>query len=349
MSKRRKKKMRTYHFEDYMKQGLREGVTLPHYIRACKEAMSTSPVNDANNIVSSVFYMHFMNQQQTFDISEKMMDMFLKTDLHGVQPDDIRLPYPCLYVAVPKGRFRLWDPSSGFHECNGVYLRETTERENKEGGNCPFVMVFSCLANSASSSYADDMHNWIPMSNLQNPEAFDDLRENLKNMKVKKILGDTPFSELEDRLGVKVALFMENLKTSSTVTNEALETMAFSMMSIGKIALNLLVYLNHGLEVKKVQDQIRPPIQYHMDKHKTSNNDKHGRMVTRLSIANVHSLEVSVKRIGGLKATDILVRGHWRTYWVGKGRKERLLKWIQPYIRNPDTGVPTNKTRKYIV
>lgn len=30
-----------------------------------------------------------------------------------------------------------------------------------------------------------------------------------------------------------------------------------------------------------------------------------------------------------------LVAGHWRHYWVGKGRRYRERKWIEPFWRGP--------------
>ena len=94
--------------------------------------------------------MHSGYGQQTYVVNEEMHDLFLRTDLTNVTLDDLELPHPCIYVAVPPGKYQLWGGSrTGWHDCDGVFLRKRMyyelprEAEIALGSRLPVVNCWS--------------------------------------------------------------------------------------------------------------------------------------------------------------------------------------------------------------
>ena len=381
MSKRRKKEIKSYHFEELLKIGARHQITLPKFIEMW--GMQTGAIpwpeeeivrsrdysEDANAVVGNTMLNHYSYGQQTFDLSSEMVEMFMRTDLQGVCPDDLKLPYPGFYVGFPKGLFELWSPLSGWHECNGVYVREPVHAQEFEleewekKDYLPFVMVMACHSNN--NDWTDNLNTWVPCTMASEdtivaegwkPEPrIVDFHNVIKD--VFEMPGSREPSPLECMVYGKSLHLLKSFDKHASFSVEKQEEIGLlytkALVSMARIVFNLLIYLNHGLETKKIQNRDSAPVEHHLKVHEkaTSQAKKKnaGEQATRLSIANVHSLSHAIKGLRTMKATDVLVRGHWRTYWIGKGRKERLLKWIQPFIRNPDTGIPGKKTRKYLV
>jgi len=322
------------------------------------------------SVMSKTFLEHHNHGQQTFDLSKKMSKLLMETDLENIHPNDLKLPYGCFYVAFPEKSFQVWEPESGWVECDGVYIRNTdgTEFPIREA-YLPFVLVFMSHSGKEwkgkNGRHPEDQAvSWIPCP-FHSPESIrgDSSNQTFWGEELSETWGNDnikieELSPLEVLLTVKAALILkQTFKHSRKNPNfewEDARIFLNNLVKMGKIAMNLLVYLNHGLKTKEIQTRgDSAPIKHHLETYEKATSKARKKnaseQATRLSIANVHSLDHGVQGLRAMKATDIYVRGHWHTYWIGKGRKERTLKWIQPHIRNADTGVPKNKTRKYIV
>ena len=54
-------------------------------------------------------YLDFMRSgRQVYRLSPEMVEAFKETSLDNLKWEDIRLPYRCFFIALPKGAFRLW-------------------------------------------------------------------------------------------------------------------------------------------------------------------------------------------------------------------------------------------------
>ena len=74
---------------------------------------------------------HKRHGQQTFVIPSGMQDALCRTSLAGVTVDEIRLPYPCIYIAMPDFDREIWGGSqTQWHKVRGAFLwHEKGKRE----------------------------------------------------------------------------------------------------------------------------------------------------------------------------------------------------------------------------
>jgi len=78
--------------------------------------------------------------KKVYDVSDGLSDRLANTELKGLLTQDIRLPFPALYINAPRvPKFELWNTSTGWHEFEGVYLLEDrwaadVEKLNKKSG-----------------------------------------------------------------------------------------------------------------------------------------------------------------------------------------------------------------------
>lgn len=62
--------------------------------------------------------------RQIFVLPPTMQDMLAETSLEGVRFKDVRFPYPCFYVALPKSNLRLWGGErTEWHTLAGVMVQ----------------------------------------------------------------------------------------------------------------------------------------------------------------------------------------------------------------------------------
>jgi hypothetical protein len=96
--------------------------------------------------------------QQVIAVGPRMQRAMAETDLRGVPPDRVRLPYDCFYLALPDCEWSLWDGSAtGWHRVGGVYVyREPTD---------PRVLCVFCWGrpNDHSTSSTDDAVLWFTL------------------------------------------------------------------------------------------------------------------------------------------------------------------------------------------
>ena len=311
----------------------------------------------AGVMTASSMVMHYRCGQPVYLLSQEMHDAFLRTDLTGVTLDDLTLPHDCIYIAVPKGIYKMWGgPSTEWHDCDGIYIRRRTYFEVPKdvgdiiGEDIPkmgtikdlipkleragmteedlrlyqkqgFIMHAACLENEKSTARGDDCHTWCSVS-------LDDWQQDEKNNDVEGFLRARVFREMKDSTS----------NSLSYPTDEIADQHAQQYFDLCKVAMNAIVYMNNGLETKTLQRRDNRSLNnfWSMFQSATSPSKRrtYGRKATRLARATVYQLGPQVLFSPRRKSFDVLVRGHWHTYWVGKGRLRRKLNWIQPYIRN---------------
>lgn len=371
--------MKKYHFESYVTGFMKSvgemrgaSVHFPHLLSFWEELLGVddmrgvaylqAPEHMAGVMVASSMYTHYTSGQQTFEVSEAMHEMLLRTDLQGITLADMILPYECLYISVPKGKYKLWGgPGSKYHECNGVYVRrrlyfelprdvaiaigeDQTPRigdirdiipKLKTAGLSPeevakyqrqgFIIHAACLESEHSTSWGDDCHTWVSLSlaDWEDPKYATD-RDN----------------DVESFMKSKIFHEMMNCETNQLefLSSEEQKRHAEQFFNLAKVAINTIVYLNHGLETKTTQRRDNKKLKHFQELYKNATSGSklrtYGRQVTKACKPTVHLIGPGVQEMRAPLPNDILVRGHWHTYWVGKGRAKRQLNWVQPYLRN---------------
>jgi len=275
--------------------------------------------------------LHFESGQQTFDLSDKIYQMFLRTDLKNVYAKDIRLPYKCIYVVFPKKyRINIKNESGIFseHICEGIFLFA----QEKDGHDHIYVSIPAYPVNSPI--LADSNHRF--------------------GMGLSSCISITKYVENPDKPFDLNEIILIYLSKFATLNKE--DKSLDLIVEMISVAFNTIIYLNHGLKTKTVQKQNINQLEKlrNFQKKTKSNTEKIkvDRIITRLSIANVTSLEPHLKglKLNEMTATDILVRGHWHTYWIGEGRTKRKVNWVQPHIRNKtETKLDEIQARQYSI
>jgi hypothetical protein len=98
--------------------------------------------------------------RQTFCIGPKLQAMFDATSLEGVDADEVKLPYPAFYIALPDCAWQVWGGHvTEWHQVTGVLVRQI-DRE----GKAPAVFFYVWGAeNDQSRRPGDDASFWFTM------------------------------------------------------------------------------------------------------------------------------------------------------------------------------------------
>ena len=76
-------------------------------------------------ICTANLHEHHRHGQQTFVIGDNLLELLEGTELTGVRIQDVKLPYDCFYVSIPKGYYHMWGGSRTLgHDVEGVFIRK---------------------------------------------------------------------------------------------------------------------------------------------------------------------------------------------------------------------------------
>ena len=346
--------------EDYMKTMVRRsGMMLPEIIKF-HPTSSADAIQTANMVRK-----YYGAGQQMVKISEDMYELLLRTDMKGVTAEDLKLPYECLGFIMPHPHTIEVGPNIPPIPTNTVYLRSRFEGEipseisqrlgldgahlildpdeigrlmeqkgvTQEEINESLALGFLVFVGAMHGEYAAT--SWVGFGKKELDRAASGSGESLEDIITEKV--DT----VEQVSGNRTAYL-----TKKTAEDDFFKAM--------KVAMNAIVYLNHGLDSKLLQRRDDEAYREYTRLFATTNSESkrrtYGRKVTKIARPTVRVLGPNIKRgaLNTQSATDVIVRGHWHTYWVGKGRETRKLNWVHPYVRNKDKGiVPDKEPRTY--
>jgi hypothetical protein len=297
---------------------------------------------------ASLVLSYYSCGQQVVQITEDMYDLLLRTDLTGVTEDDVRLPYPCMFFSMPESRRGAVglaaprrDISSG-----GIYLRNYSHYEvpgeildkigidDGEHGSFQTAELDRLLASNGVSD--QDLQN--SQRNTVTLHAGSIIEDYTMTAELPTVVDNWFIMGRKERaMAGGVAALVDSMEGKPYNFGKAFIDMV-------RVAINAVVYLNHGLDTKFIQRRDNRAVeQFTKLFHGTSSKSKrhtYGRKITRIARPTVQVLGPNIKRgPSSTLATDVLVRGHWHTYWTGKGRSNRKLNWVQPHIRNKSKGI----------
>ena len=282
------------------------------------------------------YYQHGCN---SFIVSEKMCDMFEQTDVHNVKKEHIKVPYEGFYISIPEGRYQIWGGKrTRYHDSWGIYVRYGCDWED------PKFLVVSVIAgpNERSTAFDDDALTWvgIDLEEIQHKGSIE--RSVIQRMGMADIL--KPWNA---EVGTMPA---DNQTMAEQLDKEQIEVLVKAI----RVSINLILYLNHAGDKKTcpIQTKRKKKREWLLegsDKMSPAKRAKAVLKATPISPANYYFVGDMNEQAGSsVEMTKHWVRGHWHTYRVGKGRKEAILKWVQPYQK----GSVENKgqgTREYKV
>ena len=261
-----------------------------------------------------------LSDPNVFSVNDSLIEKLMNTDVGNVVPDDVRLPFPGIYISIPHGSKILESRNqlTGFHEISLIGIGEGLSK----GKRAMFVVMWGEPHSHGSSPGDDHVYSF----EFSLPDG-----------------GSRSLTELfeADASEARIGLETENRRPERDVLRfygESFDLFDAAAL-LRRLVINFCLYLNSP------NPDIEPT---------RSGQGKWGE--TELTRPKRTKVRVSKKRSGKPKmgrakewdvgrnvaklvrrsmTTDILVRGHFRNQPFGVGRAKRRVIWIEPHIRLP--------------
>jgi len=267
---------------------------------------------------------HARAGERVYELTEGLGERLLHTELHGLNTEDLRLPYRNIYIVVPPELgLTLENEQTGTHQLEGVYITEY-----ERGGLRTWKLLFWGPANGRSQHEWDDT---IFHFSVDLPEG----------------------QSLNDALDKN-----EALRTSESFrgTPGAAKFYKQSWRQLFTLVMNTVVYCTWpDAEVIAVQNPEFVKLHERMRKHpKGSGKYERTRAKLRETLEQRRILlGASSKRLGKAETSGegspltvrTLVSGHWKRQVHGEGRSLRKWIFIEPFWRGPETAPESNPRR----
>ncbi|MDB4278276.1 hypothetical protein N9917_01600 [Deltaproteobacteria bacterium] len=274
--------------------------------------------------------------QQTFVVGPHLQQMFERTSLEGVPGEMLKMPFPCLYVALPECDWEIWGGVTGWHKVTGLLVRYD-EPSNS------FTLFIWGAENENARTVGDDASFWLNLDMNEAEEMGLDVETYLLT-----VMNDRERESSDDH---------DDVRVEERQRREVYDKIEDTAINVSRVVFNLLIYLQS-------QTPERTPSQKHKDQHKErkdierqlgriKNPNKRKtkvkhlrRRLEQLSDATVtwigESIERTVMRGGirhpGRKQIRHWVRGHW---WPRLNNTEAIkrwgIRWKQPFEKNKDS------------
>ena len=268
--------------------------------------------------------------RQVYNLSPELIDAFRETTLKNLNWDDLRLPYDCFYIALPKGTFSLWGGyETGYLDACGIYLRTAYDFEKCISDFC---LQINTLSPGANNDADDETYSWIGFSKSQfeTEGGFEELIQAIFN---------------HDR-GYKAP----GIDVNPHRKQEQIEVLRESI----RIAVNLCCYLQQPaqridtrLDLKQ-EDSRKRFENAHRGHARASKEHKEVKRVTRLSGVRLVHVGFSRDPLDRRKLeTGHMVSAHWHHYWCGLKRTVLELRWVFDYFKRGSDGksqIETSRT-----
>lgn len=283
-------------------------------------------------VTSALMAMHAEQGQQTFVLGEHMTSMLEHTSVVDVSRDELKVPYSTFYLALKGCEHRLWGGSrTRWHRVSGLYVHLDEDTD-------VFTIMVWAEENERSLMLGDDAHVW---ARLRLSFRHEDLETNIHKLLTDK--NNDRSDPILDPLAQGRDGYSAEVKAVQTET----------MRAMFRLAINLSLYLaSDKPDVVRAEDEHRKKLLRKIESVKSPGKRKKlERQLKQHSKATLikvgQSIEKrasdSVRAHGSVKAH--WVRGHWHTYWTGKGRSVKVRRWVLPYPK----GLETPEKRAYKV
>jgi len=167
--------------------------------------------------------------RQVFVLPPTMQDMLAETSMDGVQFKEVKFPYPCFYVALPKSNLRLWGGErTKWHTLAGVMVQNI--------GNNALNLYLWAPPNERSQGPGDDAAFWACLRYERDGRDMEQtVREVLADPKTEQPVKDdlTP-------LGQQLDLALDHL----TIPDEVRQELYEDVVKAVRIVVNALMYLD---------------------------------------------------------------------------------------------------------
>lgn len=265
---------------------------------------------------------HKLAGERVYELSVGLGERLLKTELHGLSTDDLKLPYPSIYIVIPTEMgLKLNNEISGVHDLAGVYVTEY-----EYGPYRHWKLLFWGPPNGGSEHEWDDtlFHFSVEMSPSTGLEETLDTCEAFRNSDDR----GTPASR---------KYYREHWR------------------QLFGLVMNTVIYCTwpdaelreaRNADFLRLHEQLRKhpkgSHKYERTREKLRQTPEQRRVVLGPSVGRFESAPSAG---GASPLVRTLVSGHWQRFAYGPGRSQRKWGWREPFWRGPEEGPESNPRR----
>lgn len=277
--------------------------------------------------------------QQTFVIGPRLQEMFEATSLEGVPSDMLKMPFPCVYIALPGCPWQIYGGVTGWHDLAGVIVRYNEETNG-------FTFFLWAAENENARVAGDDASFWLNLDLNEADRMGLDLETYLLT-----VMGDKDRENSDTHPDTRITP-----DSREDIYNRIEDT----ALNVIRVAMNMLIYLTSNepertvpaeqVERKRKRQEIERQIgkidrMKIRGRQKRKRQDNLRRKLEQLSDATVTWLGESIEKSAsethdrkpGQKRVRHWVRGHW---WPRLSNKDAIarwgIRWKQPFERCKD-------------
>ena len=264
--------------------------------------------------------------KRIYRVSDGLAQRLLLTEMRGVKGDDIKLPFDCLYIEIPKSLgFTIQNQHTGEHAITGAYLFESCD----SGGERGLSFTLMGEPNDASINAGDDAFEYftIPMSDV----GIDEDLENIKNRANAAIAKEAP--------GHWAAI--PNPGKWDKIAKWIVAATFYATRPDAERDVVLVDPEAAALKRRHLAAPKGSPKRAELLERLKAKNALERTLlgksvlVDRTMPTNDADAQRAFSGVGGVLTVRTLVAGHWQRFAVGKGRVDREWKFRAPFWRGP--------------
>ena len=249
---------------------------------------------------------------KTYVVAPRLMDGLLETNLREVPADLIKCPYPAFYIQFARSPFTIFNPLTGEHRMDGVYVMDGAD--TRPGGVGPTLMfLFAGDANENSKHENDDATFWFGLPRSDIHGDVESIAERLEARTSQRGWGGGNVERVPDYL----RLILNTLLYIDAENADVVQTINPGYVKAQKHAARGMKRAIEDIKTGRVKPRDFIVLG--------------GRLADDMIPAGVY--------VGGQEGrvlhTRHIVRGHWRVVRFGPGSLSVRPAWIQPYWRGP--------------
>jgi hypothetical protein len=272
------------------------------------------------------------------------------TELKGFPSDDLRLPFPAVYIDV-EGLIDVYNPVTGQHKSLGVYITEDQARTPRAWRI--LVVGKGKIDSEFGPEYDDALYHFQIL--FPEGSTVDDALQHTFSFLTK----EQEQREVEVEFDGRMIKIETGFGTDDN--KERFVKMWQNLVHLFKYLMNVVVYST--TQDADVQFRATSPAYAALqDRAMKAAGEKRRRLFDQLKhiapdkafvlggnvVIDRHPKEASSvveENERRKQRVRSLVSGHYHTYRIGTGRIDSIRKWLSPYWRGPEHAPLTTKTR----
>lgn len=279
-----------------------------------------------------------------FELREDLAYSLFGTQLTGVRPGDVKMPFPGFYISIPAGFLTLYNEHTGEHEVRAVAVSEgyTHEKDYHPAYNCGrrLLLVMHCEPNEHSVDPEDDHIFYFSVPLFDETKSVEEMVASDEEVLIEAGLGGAGRKPLGTIMG-------------AVYDNNSIRRLLRSFV------INFLLYINApAADIEHANEgrirKLRKGKKTRRVKAQIERLEKEPVWVVGSRVVVSPEVKAAVREIGvrgpRKAVANVLVRGHWRRQWKGRKTPESpkgtswYFCWIEPTVRNYD---PTKKVKAH--